>query len=183
MDRTTKRSPKYRSKALQQLARRRSEKKGVEVEIKDDGSDSDDSLKLGRSNKRSRIDGDGLLTYLPEPVHSRSAPAFDLFAELMNDDKSDQTNSDEDDTGTQEMSSATDMIEVDASKLIAEGVPEPVVATKSITAIKMPKSKEKEKNQITHLARLAEAAQSLVQDKALQGRVNRAAARSKYGWR
>lgn len=175
---------RYRSNALKQLARERAEKRTLRVE-EDEASDSDDSLDRGRVAKRSRSHGDSLLSILPEPTNSKSAPGYDWLAELIEEQKTDTTSRLGDEHEPPVPDEPSDMIEINVSKLVNDTPLETHIArTKTTTTdtIKMPKSKEKEKNHITYLAKLAKAAEPMIQERASQGRANKTAARNKYAF-
>jgi hypothetical protein len=172
---------KYRSKALKQLALERASKKDPVVENNDE-DESDDSLDRDRPVKKSR-NHDSLLSILPEPTNSKYSPGFDLLSELIAEQKEDHNDDLKDEDKDRGIEVPTDMIEVNVNDLVNKEPIEPHIKNSQRTdPIKMPKSKEKEKNQITHLAKLAKAAEFVIQERASQGRANKAAARSKYGW-
>lgn len=78
------------------------------------------------------------------------------------------------------------MIEVDVSKVVVDidvnMIKELTVEKTNPANVIVPRGKEKQKNQITYLAQLSKATELERKEQAAQSRVNKAAARSKYGW-
>lgn len=73
----------------------------------------------------------------------------------------------------------SDVLEVDMKKIINSDTS---YTTHEELRPNLPKGKEKQKNQITYLAKLSQANELELKEKAAESRANKFAARSKYGW-
>lgn len=192
---------KLRSNVLKELARERSNKKlklddnkerTNELETHDEDSDDQEvestRLDIERRMAKTRHSNSGLLSILPRPKNASSfGPTINLDRLLKLEEQTSEQDSVQVRSESPVSRLAEDgMMEVDVSKEICDVTP---IAVKDLTIEKskpgvviVPKGKEKQKNQITYLAQLGKATELEQKQRAAQGRANKAAARSKYGW-
>ena len=206
MVRTSGIREKLRSNVLRELAKERGTKRTKQddndQEDKLDQNDdspsniADDRSSQERKMKRAKEAKSSLLSLLPEPKHSSSfGPTIRLDKLLKMHDRVDnvdlQANQEDSNSNT---INRDGMIEVDVSRVMGDGTLTTAAATttsaiRDLTIEKtqpgvvvVPRGKEKQKNQITYLAKLGQATELERKEQAAQGRLNKSAARSKYGW-
>lgn len=197
MVRTSGIREKLRSGVLKELARERHIKKTKPDRTNDlvrkDETDSEDEeqTKDDQSNSKAKLKStnSGLLHLLPKPKNSSSFGANIRLDKLLKlpdraDDAQSSVNT-ETDNAVKELPE-DGMIEVDVSKVVNDSnlsyVKELTIEKSSSNNIVVPRGKEKQKNQITYLAQLGKANELKRKEDAALGRMNKAAARSKYGW-
>lgn len=182
---------KLRSNVLKELARERGTKR-PRVEEKDIDEDSDDEEQARINHERmlakARCGSNSLLSILPRPKNSSAfGPTVKLNKLLKMPERADGVSTvNVEDEDTAERVTEDGMIEVDASKVVNDVsqtyIKDLTVERAKPNAVIVPKGKEKQKNQITYLAQLGKANELERKEQAAQGRMNKAAARSKYGW-
>jgi len=202
MVRTSGIRDKLRSDVLKDLAKERASKKFKSDDSKaksingtdnEGDNDSDSEANLTRLDIDRKIEEsrdsrrtNSLLSLLPKPKNSSSFGPTVRLEKLLA-----ESNHIEDDQPTIDREPIArpgpdGMIEVDVSKEVCDTVPDVVkdltVERPKPGAIVLPKGKERQKNQITYLAQLGKATELEQKEKASQSRMNKAAARSKYGW-
>lgn len=190
MVRTSGIRDKLRSNVLKELAEERAAKRPRTEPQADSDSDDEESRKLEQERRLARLRNtkNTLLSILPEPKNSSAfGPTIQLDKLLKLPERVDGA-SDIQRSGESPVSQITrdGMIEVDVSKVVgdvtADSIKELTVEKSKPGAIVLPKGKEKQKNQITYLAQLGKARELEQKEQAAQSRINKAAARSKYGW-
>lgn len=182
-----------KSSALRELAKERSSKrhksgnqKEEHVTKESDDDEESDRLEQERRLARAKSANDGLLSILPEPKNSSAfGPTIRLDKLLKMPDRAQQVMTDKSEDAPEKITD-DGMVEVDIGKVIGDVTPNLI---KDITierakpgAVVVPKGREKQKNQITYLAQLGKANELERKEQAAQARMNKAAARSKYGW-
>lgn len=162
---------KLRSTVLKDLAKERTTKR-----LKTTHSDDDETDEPTTSSKNS------LLSILPAPKNaSPFGPTVKLDKLLKLPERVECRPE-----NPTEILNEDGIIEVDVNKVVGDVTPSLVKeltiekATHSVGVI--PKGREKQKNQITYLAQLGKATELERKEQAAQSRINKAAARSKYGW-
>jgi len=154
---------RYRSNVLKELARERALKRSrAELDEEEEEGEMNDEHEV----KSNRSQGDSLLSILPRPK-STVEPTVRLESLLKMPERAE---------ASQLGSSSSGMTEANlTSRTLRSASPPRSVHLKS-------RGKEKQKNQITYLAELGKATELERKEQAAQGRLNKAAARSKYGW-
>lgn len=159
----------------------------------DDLEDEDEQhIALSRLNeerrmKRLKESKSSLLSLLPEPKNAAAFGATIRLDKLLKmPERADNVQLQARDEPFASDVNEDGMLEVDVNKYLTDPTPS---AIKDLTVEKvkpgslvLPKGKEKQKNQITYLAQLSKATELERKEQAAQGRANRSAARSKYGW-
>lgn len=189
---------KLRSSVLKELARERGSKRTREEARKDDTDDDSNEdeeqakLKLERLMSQARCSNTSLPSILPRPKNSNAfGPTVKLDKLLKMPVRADEVSSSNntqrpDDEDPAQRLNEDGMVEVDVSKVVGDVsqtlIKELTVERTKPDAVIVPKGKEKQKNQITYLAKLGKANELERKEQAAQGRLNKAAARSKYGW-
>lgn len=188
---------KIRSSSLKELAKERASKKARIASDRDQSDDDDNSdedqsslLNQERLAARAKCSSNSLLSILPKPKNSSSfGPTVRLDKLLKLPERADNNsriaNIPEEQDPAQRLGD-DGMMEVDVSKVVSDPTPSIVKdltleRSKPNTVI-LPKGKERQKNQITYLAQLGKATELERKEQAAVGRMNKAAARSKYGW-
>lgn len=196
---------KLRSNSLKELAKERAPKRAKlesKLEIDDnkysddEQSDSEERLhKIGRradAASTSRQSKNSLLSMLPKPKKSNAfGPTVRLDKLLKMPERADiqtikgftEQEANEDATVT---SGEDGIFQVNLSKVLCDTAPSAIkdltIERSESNKIVVPKGKEKQKNQITYLAQLGKANELERKEQAALGRMNKAAARSRYGW-
>lgn len=174
MVRTSGIREKFKSKALKDLAR------GVKRQKTDEDSEEeeDEDLKSEIKQPKLKSESNSLLSILPKPKHSSFGPTVKLGELLKLPERPKEASQ-----NSVPVERLTDdgMIEVDVGKVVDGTFVKDLTVEKS-KPVTLPKGKEKQKNQITYLAQLSKATELERKEQAAQSRVNKAAARSKYGW-
>lgn len=189
MVRTSGIREKLRSNVLKDLARERSQKRTrthkdpTDSQSEDSESDHDESEKSIKKHKGS---SSSLLSMLPEPKNSSAfGPTVNLNKLLKLPSKAEAITNKSEESDVRRISE-DGMVEVDIAKVVAESQPSTLkdltIERETSSSVILPKGKEKQKNQITYLAKLSKATEIERKEQAAQGRANKAAARSKYGW-
>lgn len=208
MVRTSGIRDKLRSDVLKELAKERGLKrsrpgddgrsttKNSEDQDNRGGEEDEDELNtLNRLNqerrmKRARESKSTLLQLLPEPKNSSAFGATIKLDKLLkmperadNVELQQQASSEPSEGGGGQLNE-DGMLEVDVNKYLTDQTPSAVkdLTVEKAAPVIVPKGKEKQKNQITYLAQLGKATELERKEQAAQGRANRSAARSKYGW-
>lgn len=182
---------KLRSRVLDDLAKERGIKrlKDSQADKTDSESEDDEETKMQRSKRLagSKSGTKSLLSLLPRPKHSSAfgpTVRLDKLLKMPEREKVVQTSNSQEDTV--ERLTEDGLMEVDVSKVVGDvslsQVKELTVEKMKPNAVIVPKGKEKQKNQITYLAQLGKANELRRKEEAAQSRINKAAARSKYGW-
>lgn len=155
-------------------------------DVKKKEHDSEDDEESDRP--KALRTNDNLLSILPQPKNSSAfGPTVDL-RRLLNPPKQLETsevNDNDAETGRPVKVTDDGMIEVDVSKVVGDAdqsYVKDLTKEQSRPNIVVPKGKEKQKNQITYLTQLSKATELERKEQAAIGRINKAAARSKYGW-
>lgn len=181
---------KLRSRVLDELAKERGIKRLKVEPTKSRNSDSEDEDVVQSQQERrlaKRSDQSSLLSILPRPKNSSAfGPTVKLDKLLKMPEIEDPLNVAEDPEEQVERITEDGMVEVDVSKVVNDTsisiVRDLTVERSKPDAVIVPKGKEKQKNQITYLAQLGKANELRRKEEAAQSRINKAAARSKYGW-
>lgn len=188
---------KLRSNVLKELARERATKRTrAEVEKSDSDRDEDEEeeeqekLKKERYMAQAKCRNHSLLTILPSPKNSNAfGPSVKLEKLLKMPERANEASADDKQKLDQDpicgLIGDDTMIEVDVSKIVGETnqtLIKELTVEKTISNVIVPKGKEKQKNQITYLAQLGKATELERKEQAAQSRLNKSAARSKYGW-
>lgn len=191
MVRTSGIREKLRSNVLKDLARERSAKRTISdrdfTESRGDHeSEEDDASDSAVKKFRAKSGNSSLLSILPEPKNSNAfGPTVKLEKLLRLPPKAQETSKEPEEKEARTLAE-DGMLEVDVGKVIAESnittLKDLTVEKERPNAVILPKGKEKQKNQITYLAQLSKATEIERKEQAGQSRINKAAARSKYGW-
>lgn len=186
MVRTSNIREKLRSNALKELARERGNKR-ARFEEKDEHDDIEE-LKPDRERTKPTHTSNSLLSILPKPKNSSAfGPTVKLDQLLKLPERANEAMFAAEDSGELPERVAEDgLVEVDLSRVISD-VSSSLVRDLTVEKAKpigvvVPRGKEKQKNQITYLAQLGKASELEHKEQVSQGRMNKAAARSKYGW-
>lgn len=191
MVRTSGIREKVRSNALKELARERGTKRAKFEERRDEedhDKDYEEELKLDREQSQSRYSSNSLLSILPKPKNSSAfGPTVKLDELLRMPERANEASlADELAENSVQRLSADGMIEVDVSRVVSDVssslVKDLTVEKSKPSAVILPKGKEKQKNQMTYIAQLGKATELEHKEQMAQSRINKAAARSKYGW-
>lgn len=192
MVRTSGIRDKLRSNVLKELARERSTKRPrLEDKNKDDDEESDseelEQIERERRMARAKTTNNSLLSILPKPKNSSAfGPTIKLDKLLKLPERAEVDRAERVSANPAEKLRDDGMIEVDVSKVVSDVsqtlVKELTVEKIKSTPVVVPKGREKQKNQITYLAQLGKATELERKEHAAQSRINKAAARSKYGW-
>lgn len=192
MVRTSGIREKLRSNVLKDLARERSAKRTrsdrdpIETQDGQDKDEDEEEADNAVKKFRAKSSNSSLLSMLPEPKHSNAfGPTIKLDKLLKLPPKASTIVREPEEDQIQTLTE-DGMVEVDIGKVVAESN---ITSIKDLTVEKerpnpvvLPKGKERAKNQITYLAQLSKATEIERKEQAAQGRMNKAAARSKYGW-
>lgn len=190
MVRTSGIREKLRSNVLKDLARERSTKRTISDRdpAEQDAQESEEDVKEPSAIKRCRAksSNSSLLSILPEPKNSSAfGPTVNLNKLLKLPPKAQETIREPEENKAQTFNE-DGMLEVDVGKVVAESnaltIKDLTVEKERPSSVILPKGKEKQKNQITYLAQLSKATEIERKEQAAQSRINKAAARSKYGW-
>lgn len=188
---------KFRSNALKELARERGTKRPRKKESEDSSSDDDEEkAKLNRERmlEQAKSSNNSLLSILPKPKNSSAfGPTVKIGKLLKMPERADQvSHTDHNQKQAAALESACTridehgMVEIDVRNVVSDDIGQSYIkeltVEKSKSTVIIPKGKEKQKNQITYLAQLGKATELERKEQAAQGRMNKAAARSKYGW-
>lgn len=199
---------KLRSNGLKQLAKEKGLKRTRDdmerEEQKDNNCDTnqdDDQSRVDIRYLKEKCKGKAsLLSILPKPKNSSLfGPTIKIDKLLQLPERADDAHnrvalrlseqSREDEKMGLNRLNEDGMIEVDVSKVIdgfegtnTAAIKELTIEKAKASTVIVPKGKEKQKNQITYLAQLGKATELERKDQAAQSRLNKAAARSKYGW-
>lgn len=188
---------KLRSSSLKELAKERAKKKArlTDRDRSDNSDNSDEDDHLSELNRerlaaKARCSSNSLLSILPRPKNSSAfgpTVRLDKLLKLPDrpDDRSKHVHQPEDLNPAQRVGE-DGLMEVDVSRVVSDVTPSLVrdltIEKAKPSTVIVPKGKERQKNQITYLAQLGKATELERKDQAAQGRMNKAAARSKYGW-
>lgn len=185
---------KLRSPSLKKLARERALKKARTERDRSEDEDSDNAEDQSELNEqrlaaRAKCSSNSLLSILPKPRNSSAfGPTVRLDKLLKLPERADDNSRviiQEDQNPTQRVGE-DGMIEIDVSRVVGDVTPSLIkdltVEKTKPNAVIIPKGKERQKNQITYLAQLGKATELERKEQAAVGRMNKAAARSKYGW-
>lgn len=181
---------KLRSNVLKELARERGTKRTKEDVRKEESDDEDeDRQEQEKLSARAKLGTSSLLSILPKPKNSNAfGPTVKLETLLKMPERASEieiNTSAADDNCIQRVAE-DGMIEVDISKVTSDvsqtAIKELTMEKGKSNIVIVPKGKEKQKNQITYLAQLGKANELERKEQAAQSRINKAAARSKYGW-
>lgn len=189
MVRTSGIREKLRSNVLKDLARERSLKRtrSGKDQIEAPSGDSDvETEDHDKSVKKHKSTNSSLLSMLPEPKNSSAfGPTINLSKLLRLPTRAETLTNETEETDARTVAE-DGMVEVDIAKVVAESQPSTLkdltIEKEKPSSVILPKGKEKQKNQITYLAQLSKATEIERKEQAAQGRANKAAARSKYGW-
>lgn len=190
---------KLRSSSLKELAKERALKKSrTRTQERDrsdneDNSDDEDQSQLNQERlaARAKCTTNTLLSILPKPKNSSSFGPTVKLDKLLKlperaDDYSSRTAAIPEEEDPAQRLGDDGVMEVDVSKVVNDVTPTVVkdltVEKTKPNAVIIPKGKERQKNQITYLAQLGKATELERKEQAALGRMNKAAARSKYGW-
>lgn len=191
MVRTSGIREKVRSSALKELARERGTKRArVEERRDEDANNEEDEEELNSNREQPQpiSSSNSLLSILPKPKNSSAfGPTVKLDELLKLPERANETSLANEVVENSAQRLAEDgMIEVDVSRVVSDVstslVKDLTVEKSKPNAVIVPKGKEKQKNQITYLAQLSKATELEHKEQVSQSRVNKAAARSKYGW-
>lgn len=194
---------KLRSNALKELAREKGAKrprlepikaKGKEQNDSDSEDEEQNNIKQERLMLQARCGKNSLLEILPKPKNSSVfGPTVKLEKLLKLPERADVKatslhSAASEDIGKRSSLGLSDdgMVEVDVRKVVNDDISRVLIKDLTVEKAKptviVPRGKEKQKNQITYLAQLGKATELERKELAAQGRLNKAAARSKYGW-
>lgn len=165
----------------------------------DSSEDYDNDLAISKQldTTITKSESNSLLSILPKPKKSSAfGPTIRIDKLLQMPERADDAqnaasimSSSKKEVEANLASRLTDdgMIEVNVNKIVGElntdKIKELTVEKTSTSShVIVPRGKEKQKNQITYLAQLGKATELERKEQAAQSRVNKAAARSKYGW-
>lgn len=183
---------RLRSNVLKELAKERQTKrnKSTQIDIEDpDDSEEEERERLNRERMiaKAKCSNSSLISLLPKPKNSSVfGPTVKLDKLLKMPERAkistliDQSKEDRADRVGED-----GMIEVDVGKMmtdVSQILIRDLTVEKSRNTVIVPKGKEKQKNQITYLAQLGKANELERKEQAALSRINKAAARSKYGW-
>lgn len=181
---------KFRSKALRELAQSKGTKRSRNADDEDESSEDEEQARLNEERMLSRASGIGqsLLSVLPKPKNASAFGSTIKLEKLLRMPEKAETADTiaQPEDNSAERLTEDGMVEVDVRKVV-DDVHQNYVKELTIEKVKqnpviIPRGKEKQKNQITYLAQLGKATELERKEQAAQGRINKAAARSKYGW-
>ena len=176
---------KHRSNILKNLAKRLKTDPGEKDAAEEEEEDHEDLVR--RSSKAKSSSSSNLLSMLPAPKNACPLGPTVRLDKLLEELVDKSAGREEDQEGAKKPEpNESGIIEVNMSKeldqMAQNAVRDFTLETGGYRAGPKPERKEKQKNQITYLARLGKETEVEQKEKAALSRANKAAARSKYGW-